>query len=123
MAAETHQELLREFNGRILPPNHRITREIERVVTRILDANNLGSLKNTAAPVGMVHTPDLERVLQPGEDMWSDGKRDGKVSPESGGREWHLVVVDDPKIVNAMASFGMALCLLHLMTLADDDGV
>lgn len=103
MAAAAHEELLNEFQGRILPPDHPVTRRVARVVSRILAANHLGALKATTAPVGA-------RV--PSDDFWGSGVPNGAdLAPEVGGREWHLMVVNDEKMVNAMASFGVCLCV------------
>ena len=92
---------------------------MHRVVSRILDANDLGTLR------GDPRTPKTpaRTVLQPsrgfgsngdGEeappDLWdpdanAPGRRDG--AQGAGGKEWNLLVVNDEKIVNAMAAPGM----------------
>lgn len=99
MAKESHEQLLREFRGKILPPDHFLTQQVRVVVTRILEASNLGSLK--------VEPTFIQQVGASIEDLWqADAQaREGPV-PGSGGREWRLMVVDDPKVINAMASFG-----------------
>lgn len=97
LAEESHQQLMQQFKGKVLPPNHPVTRHIRRVVERILEANNLGKLK----PSG-----EQPRVL-PSVDVWSAIGADD-LPPDVGGnlKEWHLFVVNDDKMVNAMASFG-----------------
>jgi hypothetical protein len=102
MAKASHEELLQEFRGKILPPNHPVTLAVREVVTRILEASNLGSLK--AEPTF---------IQQPGttiEDFWhADVQAREEPVPGSGGKEWRLMVVNDPRVVNAMASFGQRL--------------
>ena len=102
MAKASHEELLEEFRGKILPPNHPLTRAVRDIVTRILEASNLGSLKAEPSFIQQVGTSI--------EDMWhADVQNREEPVPGSGGREWRLMVVNDPKVVNAMASFGQRL--------------
>lgn len=102
MAKESHEQLLQEFRGKILPPNHSLTQAVRVVVTRILEASNLGPLK--AEPTFIQQTGTSI------EDLWhADVQNREEPVPGSGSREWRLVVVDDPKVVNAMASFGQRL--------------
>ena len=106
MAKESHEELLQEFRGKILPPNHPLTQAVRVIVTRILEASNLGSLKTEPAFIQQTETSI--------EDLWhADVQNRDEPVPGSGGREWRLMVVDDPKVVNAMASFGQCL-IIHL---------
>ena len=98
LAEAAHQQMLQEFKGKVLPPDHPLTRHIRRVVTRILEANNLGTLE----------APDVHTRHRPATDIWAAGDVD-RISPEAGGKEWHLFVVNDDKVVNAMASFGAFL--------------
>lgn len=99
MAKESHEQLLQEFRGKILPPNHHLTQAVRVIVTRILEASNLGSLK--AEPTF------IQQVGASIEDSWhADVQAREEPVPGSGGREWRLMVVNDPKVVNAMASFG-----------------
>ena len=102
MAKLSHEQLLEEFRGKILPPNHPLTQVIREIVTRILEASNLGSLK--AEPTFIQQTGASI------EDLWhADVQKMDEPVPGSGGREWRLMVVNDPKVVNAMASFGQQL--------------
>ena len=104
MAKESHEQLLQEFRGKILPPNHPLTQVVRGVVTRILEASNLGSLKTEPTFIQQIGTSI--------EDLWhADVQNRDEPVPGSGGREWRLMVVDDPKVVNAMASFGQRLTI------------
>lgn len=102
MAKVSYEELLKEFRGKILPPDHPLTQDVRQVVTRILEASNLGSLK--AEPT--FNQPAGTSI----EDLWhADAQTREEPVPGSGGREWRLLVVNDPKMVNAMAAFGQRL--------------
>jgi len=104
MAKASHEELLKEFRGKILPPNHPLTQAIRDIVTRILEASDLGSLK--AEPTFIQQTGTSI------EDLWhADVQKSEDPVPGSGGREWRLMVVNDPTVVNAMASFGQRLTI------------
>lgn len=101
MAKASHEQLLEEFRGKILPQNHPLTQAVRDVVTRILEASNLGSLRVE---------PAFTQAGTSIEDLWHADVQNSEVPvPGSGGREWRLVVVNDPKVVNAMASFGQWL--------------
>ena len=102
MAKESHEQLLEEFRGKILSPNHPLTQVVRGIVTRILEASNLGSLKTEPTFIQQTGTSI--------EDLWyADMQNRDEPVPGSGGREWRLIVVDDPEVVNAMASFGQRL--------------
>jgi hypothetical protein len=104
-----YDELLNEFRGKILPSNHSVTRHVQRVVSRILESSDLGQLRSSEPRRSLVEALD---------DFWSEdpftsGRPSGESStPESGGKEWNLLVVNDPSVVNAMATFGsLSSCL------------
>lgn len=102
MAKESYEQLLTEFRGKILPPNHPLTQAVRDVVTSILEASNLGSLKTEPTFIQPTGTSI--------EDLWhADLQNREEPVPGSGGREWRLMVVNDPNVVNAMASFGQRL--------------
>ncbi|OSC97006.1 hypothetical protein PYCCODRAFT_1208541 [Trametes coccinea BRFM310] len=110
LAETAHEQLLQEFKGKVLPPNHPLTRHIRRVVNQILEANQLGTL----------HTPEVHTRLRPHDGMVSiDGVE--RVPPEAGGKEWHLFVVNDDHVVNAMASFGDIIVFTGILPVAKDE--
>ena len=45
MGADTFAATMGEFRGKILPPNHPITRRVREVATRIVERNGLGRIK------------------------------------------------------------------------------
>ena len=65
------------------------------MTTRILEASQLGTLD---APD--VHLP------QGAEDLWTLSPGDGTSSDVGSAKKWHLFVVNDDSVVNAMAAFG-----------------
>jgi hypothetical protein len=99
----SYASLLSEFEGKILPAHHPITHHVHRVVSDLLEASDLGALRSS------------NPRKSPAEDdsFWDDDPsaaarpHDPHTSPDSGGKEWDLLVVNDPTIVNALASFGM----------------
>lgn len=98
----------------MLPPNHPLTRHIRNVVSRILEANHLGSLADTPR---VVPPSPMEMLFGPGnppEGAWDpdatphprEGEASGEGSAIGPNRRWNLVVVKDDKMVNAMAAPG-----------------
>jgi predicted Zn-dependent protease len=122
MAKEVRKELMQEYGGRLLPASHPITRHVTRVVERILQANHLGSLTHT--------TPSSTPSRPPSSwdaDPWSSGSsNEDKYAPGTSAgseqREWNLMVVDDPKMANAMASFGNIVVFTGILPIAKDEG-
>jgi len=117
MAKESYEDLLKEFRGKILPPDHLLTQAVRQIVTRILEASNLGSLK--AEPT--FNQPAGTSI----EDLWhADAQTREEPVPGSGGREWRLLVVNDPKMINAMAAFGNIVVFTGIIPVAkDEDGL
>lgn len=82
--------------------NHPITRHVRRVVTSILEANELGTL-SSGQDTSLVHRNPKPGVLwEPHDGNDGEAKRQIEMHP---GKEWNLLVVNDEKVVNAMASF------------------
>jgi len=117
MAEESYKSLLEDFKGKILPPNHPITRHVRTVVSRIIESSDLGTLKS-----------DPSFIVPPGfsmDNVWApDFGRSENVVPGSGGREWQLIVVDDDKMINAMAAFGNIVVFTGILAAAkNEDGL
>ncbi|KAG1818108.1 peptidase family M48-domain-containing protein [Suillus subaureus] len=61
------------------------------------------------------------------DDFWSEdpftaGRPSGESStPESGGKEWNLLVVNDPSCVNAMATFGNIVVFTGILPICKDE--
>ena len=94
---------------------------MHRITSRILDANDLGTLRSDLRP-----SIPARKALRPtfgfdGEDGYGNGGGDETApdlwDPDAAGRdtvhngasrkEWNLLVVNDKKVVNAMATPGM----------------
>lgn len=99
----SYTSLLSDFDGKILPPHHPITRHVHRVVSDLLEASDLGSL----------HVSNPRKSQADEDGFWHDDSfaaespHDQHTSPDRAGKEWNLLVVNDPKMVNALASFGV----------------
>lgn len=117
LAQAAYAQLLAEFRGKILPADHPITRHVRRVITGILDANNLGTL----------HSSEPHRQPSAEGDFWGEDPYGAarpqtvNATPESGGKEWNLLVVNDPKVVNAMAMFGNIVVFTGILPICKDE--
>ena len=104
------ESLLSEYEGKILPPDHIVTRHVRRIVTSILDSSNLGTLSGGSA---VLNRPDVTRSSDAPNDVFDpdanqiSAKNEDVTRP----REWNLLVVNDDKIANAMASYGTSIVL------------
>ncbi|KAH8105371.1 peptidase family M48-domain-containing protein [Cristinia sonorae] len=120
LAEESRQQLLHEFKGKILPADHPLTRHVRRVVTRLLDANDLGTLRSSGLPRRLQHQHQSDP-----DGLWNpDAEEVGRtedVAPGVGGREWELLVVNDDKVVNAMASYGNVIVFTGILPVAKDE--
>ncbi|KIK36189.1 hypothetical protein CY34DRAFT_811477 [Suillus luteus UH-Slu-Lm8-n1] len=118
LAQVAYDELLNEFRGKILPSNHSVTRHVQRVVSRILESSDLGQLRSSEPRRSLGEALD---------DFWSEnpftsGRPSGESStPESGGKEWNLLVVNDPSVVNAMATFGNIVVFTGILPICKDE--
>ncbi|KAI0321738.1 peptidase family M48-domain-containing protein [Amylostereum chailletii] len=115
----SYQVLMDEFKGKVLPSDHVITRHIHRVVSRILEANDLGSLRSlepqTNMPFESVLFGTEDRVF---EDSWSSNT---PAAPDSARKTWNLLVVNDSKMVNAMATPGAIVVFTGILPVCQDE--
>lgn len=98
----SYASLLSEFQDKILPPHHPITHHVHRVVSDLLEASDLGTLHSTNP-----RKPPADDGLWSDDSFATTPPRDHHASSDGTVKEWNLLVVNDPKIVNALASFGM----------------
>ena len=108
IAAAAREQIIQEFGRKALPTNHPLTVHVRKVVNRLLEANNLGHLKSSGKPA-TVRTPD--DVWDP--DVGFGSGRAEQIQPGVGGHEWELMVVNDDKIVNAMAAYGLSTMIFQ----------
>lgn len=93
------------MGAQALPLNHPITRHVRRVVSRILRASNLGTLAGEAshetglAGFGGFDTFGRE-ILHPDVDLGASAHPTETYGPN---KEWDVMVVNDRKMVNALA--------------------
>ncbi|EEB91034.1 hypothetical protein MPER_10680 [Moniliophthora perniciosa FA553] len=108
----TRQEIYQECRGKIVPPDHPVSKHVRRVVTQILSASNLGVVKGH---IPVVHSP-IDDVWNP--DASSDFSRS---DPALGGqREWEVIVVND-KTVNACATPGTIIVYTGILPVCKDE--
>jgi metalloendopeptidase OMA1, mitochondrial len=99
----SRQSLRSELQASILPQNHPLSRHVRRVVSRILHASNLGILEGEAhSPFGVRSNFEGDN-WNPDADLGTTTDLGPSYSP---GKEWDVIVVDDPKMINAMATPG-----------------
>ncbi|KAF8436894.1 peptidase family M48-domain-containing protein [Boletus edulis BED1] len=111
----SYASLLSEFEGRILPAKHPITRHVHRVVSGLLEASDLGTLGPSDPSV----SPAVDDGFWRDDPFAAARPHDPHTSP--GGKEWNLLVVNDPKIVNALASFGTIVVFTGILPVCKDE--
>ncbi|KAI0289061.1 peptidase family M48-domain-containing protein [Russula brevipes] len=111
----SYSELSKEFQGRLLPPSHIVTQHIHRVVSNILEANDLGTLR------GDPRTPRPTRSVRPIAGFVGPGRRGSRAVHGNSRREWNLLVVHEEKTVNAMAAPGTIVVFTGILPVAKDE--
>ena len=99
----SYASLLSEFEGKILPAHHPITRHVHRVVSDLLEGSDLGTLRSSNPR----NSPADDDGFWHDDPFVAARPDDLHTSPDKGAKEWDLLVVNDPTTVNALASFGM----------------
>jgi hypothetical protein len=89
---------MEEYGDRILPQNHILTRHVCRVVSQLLEANDLGTISSDD-PVF------FRSVGAPADILW--GPSGGSDRRPREAREWAVYAIADDRVVNALASYGM----------------
>ncbi|KAL5480288.1 OMA1_2 [Sanghuangporus weigelae] len=130
---DQYKDLLKEFRGRILPPDHPLTRQIESVVSTILEANGLGILSSTypeslnqkvvdgPGPDVEIWNPDSSQT-EP--DLVTDDSSAFDTYDAKKRRKWNLLVVADDNVVNAMVVNGNIVVFTGILPVAHDkDGL
>ncbi|KAF8057445.1 peptidase family M48-domain-containing protein [Lyophyllum atratum] len=128
------EQTLQEYQGRTLPPNHPISRHVHRVVSRILTASNLGHIRGEP-PTSHFLSPTAHQTHgQAGEEAaWNPDAqfRHGSENEGGGGRgsrgvegherEWDVIVVNDNKMINAMALPGVVIVFTGILPVCKDE--
>jgi predicted Zn-dependent protease len=81
-AKQATEEYLSQYASQILPPHHPLTLYVNSIVSSLLEASDLGHIARAS---------DIP---------------DGEFLPDDPGKKWNVIVIDDPKTVNAMATWG-----------------
>ncbi|KAF9552854.1 hypothetical protein CPC08DRAFT_673746 [Agrocybe pediades] len=115
-------QLKQELGPLTLPPNHPLTRHVRRVATRILQSSNLGILRgdeqpNFLSPFGL--GLDLEGNSWNPDAELGAAKDPGPVYGPT--KEWDVIVVNDMKTVNAMASPGVIVVFTGILPICQDE--
>ncbi|KAF8585284.1 hypothetical protein K439DRAFT_1410193 [Ramaria rubella] len=115
MAADVYQDIVKQWEGQILPANHPLTRHVRGIVNRLLEGSQLGRLKDEAGP----GTPGDTWYDEPKGEMHEAGELGTTLQ-----REWNLVLVADDEMVNAVASNGTIVVFTGIMPVCkSDDGL
>ncbi|KAH6879680.1 peptidase M48 family protein [Coprinopsis sp. MPI-PUGE-AT-0042] len=120
------QEIEKTMGNAILPPNHVITRHVRRVVSRILTASNLGTLRGERQPedvnlfgvVGGNFPGGFGGFSTPDSDFGAATRPNEAYGPE---KEWDVIVVNDKKMVNAMAAPGVVVVFTGILPICKDE--
>ena len=126
LAQESYLQLLRSFDGKILPEQHPITKRVRHIVERLLEGSDLGTLRSSSTGIGGRSKWKEERTVW-GNNIYVEDLEVGEVGdvkqrekvPGNGGKEWNLLVVDDQETVNAMADFGILSLFRYSFALID----
>ncbi|KAK2465041.1 hypothetical protein APHAL10511_003117 [Amanita phalloides] len=113
-------QIRRELHGDILPHHHPTSRRVRRVVQRILTSNDLGSVKGVGSVSQLV---GLRTSGGFGEDIWGPDAESPSSSSTSIGpeKDWDVIVVNNPKIINAMAVPGMVVVFTGILPICGDE--
>ncbi|KAF8970905.1 peptidase family M48-domain-containing protein [Flammula alnicola] len=116
------EQLREELKAATLPPNHPLSIHVRRVVTRVLHASNLGILRGEVeptfrSPFGMGTDPE-GHAWNP-DVMFGAAAAPGPVyGPD---KVWDVIVVNDIKVINAMASPGIIVVFTGILPVCQDE--
>ncbi|KAA1470753.1 hypothetical protein DENSPDRAFT_929073 [Dentipellis sp. KUC8613] len=120
LAEASYEQCMNEFGRRVLPAYHPATVHVRRIAARILEANNLGTLRSA----GPRPPKSVESILGGAPDdgeTWDPDRASRGGAPGTGQREWNLLVVGDNKVVNAMATPGTIVVFTGILPVCRDD--
>jgi len=119
MGQASYVETMQQFGGKVLPPNHPVSRRVREVATRIIEMNGLGKMKSG----------QILSAIEGGVGSWGFGP-DATANVYSAetptaDTEWEVYVVDDPKTKNAFVIPGGKIFVFTgiLPVAANDDGL
>jgi hypothetical protein len=96
LAERVRRAIEEEYHDRMLPETHPTTRYVKRVVSQLLEANDLGTLQSD----------NTEFTHVPGDESWDPDswRLKGTKTETEPKREWTVFVVDADETVNAAAN-------------------
>ncbi|EKM77197.1 hypothetical protein AGABI1DRAFT_122219 [Agaricus bisporus var. burnettii JB137-S8] len=111
------QETKNEWGNKILPPNHPLSLHVRKVTSRILKSSDLGHI------IGEAPTPPPISPFGFADEVWKPSDDYGAAasytySPQ---KEWDVVVVNDKRVVNAMATPGLILVFTGILPVCRDE--
>ncbi|KAF9035225.1 peptidase family M48-domain-containing protein [Panaeolus papilionaceus] len=128
-ASTLRSSMKSELASKTLPPNHPISLHVQRVVTRLLSASSLGSLSTPSPP--SPHSSSFDGDIMGGlgalfeTQSIAGNKKDvagGKMNSVYGKeKKWDVIVVNDPRVVNAMASPGLIVVFTGILPVCQDE--
>ncbi|KAF9458105.1 peptidase family M48-domain-containing protein [Collybia nuda] len=104
------QQSREEYKNTTLPPNHMLSKHVRRVVARILAASNLGVVRGDGLLPAYPQTPGF---WNPDEDI--------DKGSNSSTNEWDVIVVNDPKMVNAQVVPGLIIVYTGILPVCKDE--
>ncbi|KAF8152548.1 peptidase family M48-domain-containing protein [Crassisporium funariophilum] len=121
----SRNQLRTELEPATLPASHPISRHVYRVVTRILQASNLGVIRGStqsAQPSILsrfgLGTDTFGNAWNPDSDVGAAADPGPTYGPD---KEWDVIVVNDRKMINAMASPGVIVVFTGILPVCQDE--
>ncbi|KAF5312364.1 hypothetical protein D9619_002675 [Psilocybe cf. subviscida] len=129
---ETMRKSIRsEFATTTLPPNHTLSVHVRRVVSRILEANNLGVLHDDTPPKRPASLFGARMDPADAADNWNpdahfgggggEASKTGMAPVYGPQKVWDVIVVNDKKMINAMASPGIIVVFTGILPVCEDE--
>ncbi|KAF5386543.1 hypothetical protein D9757_005885 [Collybiopsis confluens] len=119
------QQTLAEFKGRILPGDHPLARHVKKVVQNVLDASQLGVVRDYTQP-RMMSRDDFSGDAD--GDGWSSSSSSSSSTSHSAhsaivspNKEWTVIVVNEKSIINAAATPGTVIVFTGILPVCKDE--
>lgn len=110
----------RERYGDItLPPNHLLSRHVHRVVSRILSASTLGVIRGGDVPFSLID--DRSGGGGDGWNPYTELEVGASGTTPTEQMEWDVMVVNNPKIVNAHVVPGHIVIFTGILPICQDE--
>ncbi|TFK19216.1 peptidase M48 family protein [Coprinopsis marcescibilis] len=119
MGEAIREEIHQTMGHHILPPNHPITIHVRRVVSRILTASNLGVIRGERRPAEtLLGVADLFGGYDGFSDVGATTQPNESYGPD---KEWEVLVVNDRKMINAMAGPGVVVVFTGILPVCKNE--